>query len=73
MKEIYIIMWTGRDSESGVWDTYPCFNYGYFIDYESAQDKADELNRTEPREYDADADDMETYVVQVIQPATKGE
>lgn len=73
MKEIYIITWTGRDSESGVWDIYPCFNFGYYTTYESAQDKADELNGTEPREYDEDADDVETYAAQVVLPATKGE
>ena len=71
MEEIYVICWTGRDSESGVWDTYPMFDYGYYTDYNSAQAKADELNETEMREYDEDADDVETYVVQAIHPANK--
>lgn len=66
MTDIYIIVWTGRDSESGVWDTYPCYNYGYFTNKDSAQEFADILNKTEPREYDTDADDMETYGIQVI-------
>lgn len=66
MNDIYIIVWTGRDSESGVWDTYPCYNYGYFTNKDSAQEFADILNKTEPREYDEDANDMETYGIQVI-------
>ena len=69
MDDIFVICWIGRDSESGVWDTYPCFDYGYYTDYLTAQAKADELNNTEPQEYDEDADDVESYVVQVISPA----
>ena len=73
MNEIYIIMWRGRDVETGVWDDYPCFSQGYYTDYNTAQAVVDELNNTDPREYDAEADDMETYVVQVIHPAKKGD
>lgn len=69
MKEIYLIVWVGRDYESGVWGEYPSLEFGYFTDKDRAQGKADELNNETPREYDADAEDIETYVVQSVHKA----
>lgn len=66
MKDIYIIVWTGRDSDSDIWGTYPRYNYGYFISKESAQEFADILNKTEPGEYDSNAYNTEAYGIQVI-------
>lgn len=67
MKEyIYIIAWTGRDSDSGVWDTYPCFEYGAFLEKSAALKTAYDLNVVHPGKYDADADDTEGYIVQDI-------
>ena len=69
MQEIYLIVWVGRDCESGVWGEYPCLDFGYFTDKNKAQSKADELNNETPREYDTDADDIETYVIQLVHKA----
>lgn len=69
MKEIYLIVWVGRDCDSGVWGEYPCLDIGYFTDKNKAQERADLLNNMCPLEYDTDADDIETYVVQVITKA----
>lgn len=72
MKEIFIICWEGRNCDTEIWDTYPCFEYGFYTTYNKAQAKADELNNAEPRDYDAEAEDIPTYVVQVVNNGEEG-
>jgi hypothetical protein len=69
MENIFIICWKGRDHDTGIWDVYPCFDIGFYESYETAQNKADELNKTEPQDYDEEADDFPTYIVQVVDNA----
>ncbi len=64
--KVYIIMWSGRDSDSEVWDDYPCFDYGFYTDFDSAHKKVIELNEQHPGEYDSDADATETYWVKTL-------
>ena len=59
--DIYIIVWSGRDAESGIWDNYPQLDYGYFTDADTASIKANELNRLYPGEYDEDAEEDEKF------------
>jgi hypothetical protein len=66
MNQIFIIVWTGRDCISGIWAEYPCFDLGAYTSAERAQEIADKLNESEPRDYDADADDFPTYAIQTI-------
>ena len=61
MKRIYIITWTGRDSDSGVWDTYPCWEHGFFTDITKAEYYANYLNNHEPQEFDDQADEPTGY------------
>lgn len=65
-KLIYVIVWTGRDCDSGVWDTYPMLDEGFFYDKHKAQDWADYLNASEMPDYDADAEDMPSYGIQSV-------
>ena len=67
--ELYVIVWTGRDCESGVWDEYPCFQYGYFTSKLEALQRATDLNNEEPGEYDDDAEEESAYGVKTILPA----
>ena len=67
MDTIYVIVWTGRDSESGVWDTYPMLDEGYFISKEKAQDWADYLNEGQYGEVDPDDDDQGQYGIRAVQ------
>lgn len=67
--ELYVIVWTGRDCESGVWDEYPCFQYGYFTSKLEALQRATDLNNEEPGEYDEDAEEESAYGVKTILPA----
>lgn len=46
-KEIYVIVYSGRDKDSGVWDEYPCLDYGYFTDKDAADKFAEHLNKEE--------------------------
>ena len=66
MKEIFIICWNGRHPDTELWDEYPCLEFGFYTKYENAQAKVDELNKTEPQDYDEEADDIPSYVVQVV-------
>lgn len=59
--DIYVITWTGRDAESGVWDVYPVLRFGYFTDADTASIKAQELNKKLPGEYDEDSGEEEKY------------
>ena len=67
--ELYVIVWTGRDCESGVWDEHPCFQYGYFTSKLEALQRATDLNNEEPGEYDDDAEEESAYGVKTILPA----
>lgn len=67
MSQIFIIVWIGRDFMSGIWGEYPCFDLGAYTSAERAQEIADKLNESEPRDYDAEADDFPTYVIQTIE------
>ena len=69
MDNIFIICYEGRSHDTGLWDMYPCLDLGFYTTYEGAYDKADELNKTEPRDYDEEADDFPLYVVQNINNA----
>jgi len=57
----YIIVWVGRDCDSGVWDAYPCITQGVFLKKEDAQKKIDEFNKEDPPHYDKDADETTGY------------
>lgn len=76
MTEIYIIMWRGRDSESEIWDDYPCFNCGFFTEKDKAEQFVIDLNNQEPAEYDEDAQETSGYYVALLRKnerETKGE
>ena len=69
MQSIYIIVWEGRDSDTEIWDTYPCYGFGFFTNEESARQKAKQLNKEEPGEYDEEAEATEKYMYLEIKPA----
>ena len=72
MNEIYVIVWTGRDCQSDVWDTYPMLDEGYFTDKQKAQSYADYLNKEQYGDIDPDCDDQEQYGIVAVCPSTKG-
>lgn len=45
--QVFIIVYTGRDKDSNVWDDYPCLDHGYFDDKKRAEQVADRLNTYE--------------------------
>ena len=71
MNKIYVISWAGRDSDSGIWATYPVWDYGYFTTKKEAQAFVKQLNIEEPGEYDTEARAKSKYVVIGIEPANK--
>lgn len=67
MDEIYIIVWTGRDSDTGYWGHYPCLDDGFFTSKKEAEEYAEYLNASEEPEYDEDAEESTSYgVVKLI-------
>jgi hypothetical protein len=67
MNKIYIIVWTGRDSDTEHWDKYPCLEDGFFTDKEKAQEYADYLNASEEPEYDEYAEEESGYgIVEIL-------
>ena len=69
MNEIYIIVWTGRDSESGIWDTYPVWRFGYYTNEEIVKEKVKQLNDYMPGEYDPDTEEEEKYDYKTVKEA----
>lgn len=65
MTQIYLIIWRGRDSDSGVWDDYVCWDYGFFDNHMDCEKVVNELNKTSG-EYDSDAEDYEKYYVKIV-------
>lgn len=66
MNKIYIIVWTGRDSDTGYWGQYPCLEDGFFTNKQKAQEYADYLNASEEPEYDEDAEEKSEYGITEI-------
>lgn len=71
MKPIYIIVWTGRDCDSEIWGTYPCYEYGYFTDMDEVLAYARKWNELEEFEYDSDAEETPYYAIKEIKPYIK--
>lgn len=66
---IYIITWTGRDTDSEVWDEYPVYRYGYYTDAVAVEEKVKKLNQMRPAEYDTEAGAVECYSYRAIKQA----
>ena len=73
MNKVYIITWEGRDSESGFWDEYPCYGFGFFLTEESVREKVKQLNKSEPGEYDEQAEETEKYKYLAINKGDENE
>lgn len=65
-KQIFIIVFNGRDCDSGVWDTYTQYEQGFFYNRENAQKICDDLNKTSDFVYDEDADEIPSYEVVLL-------
>lgn len=64
--DIYVIVWRGRDCDSGVWDDYPILLEGYFNDYQSANARAKELEKVYGIQWDSVAEEYtSTYAMAV--------
>lgn len=66
MQKIYVLVWIGRDDETGHWGEYPCLGEGFFTDEKIAQKYADYLNDTAEFDYDNDAEETPYYRVQYV-------
>lgn len=66
MNKIYLIVWTGRDCDSGVWDNYPYFEAGFFTSKQKAQEWADYMNETSEFDYDEDAEDTPSFQIMSV-------
>lgn len=71
-REIYMIFWVGRDSDSGIWGSYPVVEEGYYDTHTDAHLRAMKLNDEQPPEYDKDAgENMRYEVVRIDNSLTK--
>ena len=61
MNKVYLIIWIGRDSDSEIWDSYPCYGFGFFTNENVIRKKVEQLNKSEPGEYDEEAEETERY------------
>lgn len=67
MNKIYLIMWNGRDVDSDIWDSYPCYDQGFFLNKQKAQDCADYLNKTSDFDYDYEAEETPNYSILMVE------
>lgn len=61
VKSVFIITWTGRDSDSDIWDEYPVYRFGFYTEEARVKEKVAKLNARHPGEYDSDAEETERY------------
>lgn len=73
MDNIFIIVWVGRDADSGVWDRYPYMNFGYFRNRSNAEAACRTINKYQGCAYDPDADEEEHYEVEGLCPHENSE
>lgn len=57
MDKIFIILWTGRDVDTGFWDSYPCYTEGFFLSEDEARRWAKKLNNESYFDYDEEAEE----------------
>lgn len=60
---IYLIAWVGRDCETGIWDTYPCYDEGYFTDKDKATQHMHLIEKRICMEWDGEAEEFEHYTL----------
>jgi len=63
MNQIFMVYWTGRDEESGFWQSKLQEQFGFFIDVNKAHDFVNKLNELDPPVYDEEAEDDSKYAV----------
>lgn len=69
MQKIYMLVWVGRDYDTGYWGEYPCLDEGFFTDENAAQEYADYLNDSGEFDYDDDREETPHYRVQYVNKA----